>query len=187
MQPANRQITSLQQTSSNDIYSVSDPDDPRFSLMSPHMQRLQHTMELYLVKPKTRKGQLFCWLFWLGFAASVGLLFWQVLPRFVDHGKLSHVMLTFAVRTWCQHQRSLLFYSCEAYHQLYRGMHVTTRPPAASLLQPVARTVHCRDISPRFKWLPSLWQEWPYFQSSLFHPPLSCYLFQRCWASGGGF
>lgn len=85
MQPANRQITSLQQTSSNDIYSVSDPDDPRFSLMSPHMQRLQHTMELYLVKPKTRKGQLFCWLFWLGFAASVGLLFWQVLPRFVDH------------------------------------------------------------------------------------------------------
>ena len=89
MQQARRQVISLQQTGSSNRYGVEDPDDFLSSPLSPHIQWLQHTVQVYFVKPKTRKGQIFCWLFWLVFAATVGILFWQVLPRFVDHGKHS--------------------------------------------------------------------------------------------------
>lgn len=88
MQQARRQVISLQQTGSSDRYSVEESNDFQSSPLSSQVQWLQHTAEVYLVKPKTRKGQVFCWLFWLVFAATLGVLFWQVLPRFVDHGKL---------------------------------------------------------------------------------------------------
>ena len=86
MQQTRRQAVPVQQTGNNDRYGVEDPDDFQSSHLSPHIQWLQHTVEMYFVKPKTRKGKVFCWLFWLVFAATMGILFWQVLPRFVDHG-----------------------------------------------------------------------------------------------------
>lgn len=89
MQQARRQGVPLQRTGRSDRHGVEDPEDFQSSPLSPHIQWLQHTVEVYFVRPKTRKGQLFCWLFWLVFAATVGILFWQVLPRFVDHGKHS--------------------------------------------------------------------------------------------------
>lgn len=102
MQQARPQVIPLQQTGSSDRYSVEDPDDLQSSPLSPHIQWLQHTMEVYFVKPKTRKRQIFCWLFWLVFAATVGILLWLVLPRFVDHGKHS----------FCHADALLLFSAC---------------------------------------------------------------------------
>ena len=94
MQQAGRQEIPLQQTGSRDRHSLESPDDFLSSPLAPHIQWLQHTVEVYYVKPKTRKGQLLCWLLWLVLAAVVGILFWQVLPRLVDHGNSAQGSLT---------------------------------------------------------------------------------------------
>lgn len=186
MQQAGRQEIPLQQTGSRDRHGRENPVDFQSSPLALQIQWLQHTVELYFLKPKTRKGQILCWSLWLMLAAVVGILFWQVLPRFVDHGNPD---------SWRADPSLLLSFTCchltptvattvvkptikyiEVYAlwtTFYHWHRIQCRPI-------VVRTVPCRDTSPRFRWLPSLWQEWLYFQCSLFHPLLSCYLFQRC-------
>lgn len=48
---------------------------------------LQTTAEDHFLRPKTRKGQILCWSCWVLAVAAGCVLFWQVLPRFVDHGE----------------------------------------------------------------------------------------------------
>ena len=49
--------------------------------------RLQSSLHQWLVKPRTRKGQLYCWISWAGIVVFAAVLFWQLLPKFVDHGE----------------------------------------------------------------------------------------------------
>lgn len=97
MQQTRGQSISLQQPGTFDRYNIEDPDDLQLSSVSPHLQQLQHTLEVYIFKPKTRKGQIICWAVWLVAIAAGCVMFWQVLPRFVDHGNHAETIVVLFV------------------------------------------------------------------------------------------
>lgn len=85
MLQATEQAIPLQQTGTADVYDVENSEQLQMRCEVPARHWLHSSLEDHLLKPKTRKGQVLCWSFWL-IAVAVGcVLFWQVLPRFVDH------------------------------------------------------------------------------------------------------
>ena len=62
-------------------------DNPQLQPALDRYARLQSSLHEVLIKPRTRKGQMYCWLSWVGIVAFVAIVFWQALPRIVDHGE----------------------------------------------------------------------------------------------------
>lgn len=98
--------------------------------------RLQASLHELLVKPRTRKGQIYCWLSWVAILVFVAVVFWQALPRFVDHGRLAQYVCqachdSSSSVTLYESYRCTVFAdayktsfgacSCEAYNHLHRG------------------------------------------------------------------
>ena len=81
------QAIPLQQTGTSQLYDVPNAEDSLGLHSPPRKHWLQCALEDHFLKPKTRRGQILCWLFWLLAIAAGCVLFWQVLPRFVDHGE----------------------------------------------------------------------------------------------------
>lgn len=81
------QAIPLQQTGTSQLHDVPNAEDSQGLHCPPRKHWLQCTLEDNFLKPKTRRGQILCCLFWLLAIAAGCVLFWQVLPRFVDHGE----------------------------------------------------------------------------------------------------
>ncbi|KAA6423797.1 MAG: hypothetical protein FRX49_06368 [Trebouxia sp. A1-2] len=79
------QAIPLQQTGTSQLHDVPNAEDSQGLHCPPRKHWLQCTLEDNFLKPKTRRGQILCCLFWLLAIAAGCVLFWQVLPRFVDH------------------------------------------------------------------------------------------------------
>ncbi|KAL0026478.1 hypothetical protein WJX77_001389 [Trebouxia sp. C0004] len=85
MHQAFGQAIPLQQTRSAQLYDGPHTEESQTLQCPPQKHWLQCTVEDHFLKPKTRRGQILCWIFWLLAVAAGCVLFWQVLPRFVDH------------------------------------------------------------------------------------------------------
>ncbi len=87
MEQATGQAIPLQQTGVADLHGVDDGEEVQCRQELPLSFWLQTSFQEHFAKPKTRKGQILCWSFWLVGLAAGCVLFWQVLPRFVDYGE----------------------------------------------------------------------------------------------------